>query len=118
MKYLLLMYGDERVWDEADADQQRAWLECHDRFDAAVRDGGSMLGGEALALAEATTTLAPRGDGERRGVTEGPFAESVEQLGGFYLVEAADLDKMIGFCHELPDYYRLEIRPVVEFEGP
>lgn len=117
MKYLVLMYGDETIWDEGSAEEQQAWMQAHDRFDAAVRECATMLGGEALAGAAASTMLAPRADDARREVTEGPFAETVEQLGGFYLVQAADLDQMIELCHELPDYYRLELRPVVDFEG-
>jgi hypothetical protein len=116
VKYLVLMYGDERVWQEADADQQETWLECHRTFTAAVRERAVILGGEALGSAEDTTTLDPLAAGDRRPVTDGPYAETVEQLGGFYLVEAADLDLMIDLCHELPDYYRLELRPVVEYE--
>lgn len=117
MKYLVLMYGDEKIWDEGTPDEQQAWMAAHDRFDAAVRQRATMLGGEALAGSATSTMLAPQVGGGRREVTEGPFAETVEQLGGYYVVEAADLDLMIDLCHELPDYYRLEIRPVLEFES-
>lgn len=114
MKYLLMMYGDERVWDDSTPAEREAWFGMHDAFDAAVRDRGAMLGGEALATADTATTVRPADSAGVRPVTEGPFAEAVEQLGGFYLVELADLDTMIELCELLPSYYHLEIRPVVE----
>ena len=61
-----------------------------------------------------STTLRPVGPDGRRAVTEGPFVEAVEQLGGFYLVEVGDLDTMIDLAALLPDYYELEIRPVTD----
>lgn len=116
MKYLLLLYGDERVWEQSNPQEQADWLEAHRVFTRAVQEQATLLGGEALATADTASTLAPAADGARRVVTDGPFAETVEQIGGFYLVAAADLDHVIDLCHLLPAWYRVEIRPVVEVD--
>ncbi len=112
MKYVLLMYGDEQVWADADEDRRMDIIRAHYSFSEVVRDHPrmSMQGGEALQTADTATTLR-RSDG-RRVVTDGPFAETTEQLGGFYLVESPDLDSLLTAMEELPDYYVLEVRPV------
>jgi len=112
MRYVLLMYGDEQVWARADEEFRMEVIRRHHRFSEVVRDHPQMStqGGEALRTADTATTLR-RADGERV-VTDGPFAESTEQLGGFYLVEAPDLDSLLTAMEELPDYYVLEARPV------
>ena len=116
MKYTVLIYQDERMWTEATAEQRAAFHAAHDAFDAAVRAQAAMLAGEALTGAANATTL--RGDGTGgRVLTDGPFTETTEQLGGFYVVEAPDLDAMTGLCALLPAAYTLEIRPVVDMTG-
>lgn len=112
MRYVVLMYADEKVWATADEQARLDEIRRHDRFSELVRDhpAMSMQGGEALQTADTATTLR-RVDGERV-VTDGPFAESTEQLGGFYLVEAPDLDTLLAAIEELPEYYALEVRPV------
>ena len=112
MRYVLLMYADEQVWADADETTRMEIIRGHHRFSEVVRDHPqmSMQGGEALQTAATATTL--RRTGGERLVTDGPFAESTEQLGGFYLVEAPDLDALMTATDELPDYYVLEVRPV------
>lgn len=112
MKYMVLMYGDESVWEQADEAGRTETIQAHDRFSEVVRDheAMSMVGGEALQTADTSTTL--RHDGGTSIVTDGPFAESTEQLGGFYLVQAPDLDTLMTAIQELPSYYVLEVRPV------
>lgn len=78
---------------------------CEARADVAI------VGGEALPDGSAATTLRTRG-GEFA-ITDGPFAEAAEQIGGFYLLEAPDLDTVIELCRILPPY-DIEIRPVVD----
>lgn len=116
MKYLVLMYEDEERWQSASKDEHAAVMAAHVAFDEAVRARAEMLGGEALATADMTTTLGPTSAGSPRAVTDGPYAETVEHVGGFYLVEANDLDQMIELCHILPDSYTVEIRPVVKVD--
>jgi len=112
MKYVVLMYGDEQVWADADEESRMTIIRAHYRFSEAVRDHPqmSMQGGEALGTADTATTL--RRTGGERVVTDGPFVESTEQLGGYYVVEAPDLDTLLTAMEELPDYYVLEARPV------
>lgn len=113
MKYLLLMYGDEAHWDTAPAEERQRIMRAHQDFTRAAAGRARLLGGEALASADTATTLRPDA-GRGRAATEGPYAETVEQLAGFYLVEAANLDVMTELSAHLPGYYTLEIRPVVE----
>lgn len=116
MKYLVLMYGDEQRWETASDTERDAVVDAHRAFSEAVAERATMCSGEALATAHTTTTLRPAGADGRRELTDGPYAETVEQLGGFYVVEAPDLDLVTELCHELPGYYTLEIRPVVEVD--
>jgi hypothetical protein len=113
MKYAVLIYQDERMWAEATAEQRAAYHAAHDVFDRAVRDRADMLGGEALTGVATATTIRRGADGTPE-LTDGPFAETAEQLGGFYLVEAPDLDTMTELCALLPAQYTLEVRPVAD----
>jgi hypothetical protein len=116
VKYAVLIYSDERMWAEATAEQRAAYHAAHVAFDAAVRASARMLGGEALRSATAATTLRYDAEGSLV-VTDGPFAETTEQLGGFYLVDAPDLDAMTKLCALLPHEYTLEVRPVADMDG-
>ena len=118
MKYAILLYADETVWPTLDETDRHATIQAHIAFDEAVsrRQDVTGLGGQALADTDAATTM--RHDAGRRTVlTDGPFAETAEQLGGFYLLEADDLDVVTAICEELPHWYTVEIRPVVEMDA-
>ena len=113
MKFLVLM-AEEDTWERwnglSDAEQR----DVFDRFTAfteAVEERGSVLAGEALDRAELARTVRPGAD---RPVTEGPFAETVEQLGGFWLVDLPDLDTALEAAKLLPEAYSVEVRPVVD----
>ncbi|MPZ81697.1 MAG: hypothetical protein GEV28_15360 [Actinophytocola sp.] len=110
MEYALLIYGDEKVWAAHDEDEKHANNARHERFATALAARGAMRGGKELALASSATTL--RHEDDDVSVTDGPFAETTEVLGGFYLIEAADLDEAIALAKELPERV-VEIRPVV-----
>jgi hypothetical protein len=116
MQYAVLIYQDERLWTEATAEQRASYHAAHTAFDEAVRSRAKMLGGEALVGVAGATTLRHDADG-RRVVTDGPFAETTEQLGGFYLVDAPDLDTMVDLCDLLPHAYALEVRPVADLSS-
>jgi hypothetical protein len=90
-------------------------MDAHDAFDKAVTERARMVAGEALAESPAGRTLR-HVDGEPV-VTEGPYAEGVEQLGGFYLVEADSMDLVLDLCRHLPSSYAVEVRPVIQIEG-
>jgi len=116
MKYFVMLAGDGDVgsWDKLSPEEQQAVMGQFGAFDEACgqRLGVELLGGEALEDASVATTLRTR-SGEVT-VTDGPFTEATEQIGGFYLVEAPELDTIVELCRILPPY-DIEIRPVVDF---
>lgn len=112
MRYLVLLAADEAVWPTLSESDQEAEMAAHDAFDRAVRARGTIVAGEALGESATATTLRHVNGAVQ--VTDGPYAETVEQLGGFYLVDLANLDQVTEVCALLPDYYAVEIRPVVD----
>ena len=115
MKFLVLM-AEEDTWERwnalSDAEQQNVF-DSFTPFTEAVKERGTVLAGEALDRAESARTVRP---GPGRPVTEGPFAETVEQLGGFWLVDLPDLESAVGAAKLLPAAYSVEVRPVVDME--
>jgi hypothetical protein len=111
MKYALLLYGDESVWQNATPDERVEVYAKHNAFMELLREREAIVGGAELAHSSTATTLR-RGAGEVL-VTDGPFAEMAEQLAGFYLVEARDLDEALEFARALPSG-NVEVRPMVE----
>jgi hypothetical protein len=111
MQYVLLIYGPEPS-EAAPDDLMAAEYEEYGTFTAYLRERGAMLAGEALEPTATATTVRVV-DGKTL-TTDGPFAETKEQLGGFYLVEAADLDEAIRFAAMIPGAKRgsIEIRPI------
>lgn len=117
MKYFVLLagYGEMPPWDELSAEEQEAAMGKHVAFDeaCAARPDVEIVGGEALGDGSMATTLRTRG-GEVT-ITDGPYAEAAEQIGGYYVVDAPDLDTVIDLCRILPAY-DIDIRPVLD--GP
>lgn len=115
MKYFVLLAGDGEMpaWADLTPAEQEAGMAKHVAFDEActARADVEILGGEALGDGTMATSLRTRG-GEMT-VTDGPFAEAAEAIGGFYLVEAPDLDTVIELCRILPAY-DIDIRPVLD----
>src|SRR3954452_9597685 len=97
MKYLVLMAADETLWDVATPEERKRVMDAHMAFHKAVAERATMLAGEALAGSGEGRTLR-HVDGSSI-VTDGPYAEAAEQLGGFYLVEAESLDLVMDLCH-------------------
>ncbi|WP_404372608.1 YciI family protein [Kytococcus sedentarius] len=116
-RYLVLLvdYADpaKRGWGDFDDAQQAAVMAQHEDFDRAVADHPTttIVAAEALAGGEDATVLR-RHDG-RTVLTEGSFAESVEQIGGFYLIDAPDLDTLVSLLEIMPTYV-MEIRPTAD----
>lgn len=117
MKYALLIYGDESGQADATPEQQAEVMQAYMAFTKSIEDTGQHLGGEALDATSTATTVRVR-DGETL-TTDGPFAETREALGGFYLIEAADLDEAIGIAARLPGSWfgSVEVRPVWDWES-
>ena len=115
MKYLVLLAEEEGGWDEATPEQRQRVMDAHDAFHRAVAERAEMVAGEALAASVEGRTL--RHVDDEPVVTEGPYAEGVEQLGGFYLLEADSEETVLDLCALLPSSYAVEVRPVIEIEG-
>ena len=115
MKYFILLagYGEMRPFDALTPDEQAADMAKHGEFAEAceTRPGVQLLGSEALAEGSMATTLRTRG-GELT-ITDGPFAEAAEHIGGYYLIEAPELDTVVELCRILPAY-DIDIRPVLD----
>jgi len=115
MKYMMLTYLDENAWAALGEDgQRRVMAECGPHLQKLLKEGKFLAGAPLFPTSTATTL---RLQGARRTVTDGPFAETREQLGGYGLIEAADLDDAIavagGFLN--PSFpTSIEIRPVVD----
>jgi hypothetical protein len=114
MKYMLLIYADEQAWTEPE--REHCYGEstelCH-----ALKASGQYLAASPLQPVSTATSVRVR-QGKRL-VTDGPFAEAREQLGGYFLVEAKNLDEAIGIAGRIPGARKgtVEIRPVVEIPG-
>jgi hypothetical protein len=113
-QYLVLIYGDETVWEHAREDDLAQLMKEHDRFAEAA--GAALVGGNALQPTTTATAIRRDAAGEPQ-VTDGPFAETKEALGGYYLIEAGDLDEAIRLATAVPaPDGGVEVRPVMTFE--
>ncbi len=114
MKYMLLIYLDERALSETE--REECYVEST-QLAHQVKSGGQYLAANPLHPTSMATSVRVRGG--RRLVTDGPFAETREQLGGYFLIDAKDLDEAIGIAARIPMARKgtVEIRPVVEIPG-
>jgi len=114
MKYMMLICDDEKAWGKmSEAERQRIYGE-YGQFGQQIKDTGNYLAGAQLQPTSTATSVRVR-DGKRL-VTDGPFAETREQLGGYYLIEAKNLDEAISIAARIPSAENgtIEVRPVVE----
>jgi hypothetical protein len=115
VKYFILLagYGELPPWERQTSEEQEAAMAKLAAFDeaCAAKPGVEMLSSEPLGDGSVATTLRTRG-GEMT-ITDGPFAEAAEQIGGYYVLEAPDLDTVIELCKTLPSY-DIDIRPVLD----
>ncbi|MFY1688294.1 YciI family protein [Plantactinospora sp. WMMB782] len=118
VKYLFLLYGDPTN-DPTDPETIQAEIDTYWAYDKLLEDAGVFLDSQALQGTETATTVRVGGNGDHT-VTDGPFAETREILGGYYLVDLPDLDTAIGWAARCPAALRgtVEIRPILEFERP
>ena len=118
MQYLLLIYGQESDWDaKTDADRD-AVLKEYDDFTRSIAQSGHYRAGNELDVTSTATTVRVRD--KKRLVTDGPFAETKEQLGGYYLIDAKDLDEAIEIAARIPSarFGSIEIRPIIPHDMP
>jgi len=117
MKYLLALIGDESRYADRTPEQMREGMKEWDAFTRATTDGGAFVAGEGLQPSATATTVKIQEAGEPI-VTDGPFAETKEQLGGFYLLECEDLDEALTWAKRIPmPGGAVEVRPVMDYEA-
>ena len=117
MKYLCLIYDDEKKLATMPKDESDAFMSEYFAFTEGVRQSGHYVAGEALHPVHTATTVRVRNG--QISPTDGPFAETKEQLGGFYLIEARDLNDALQVAQRIPSARTgsIEVRPVVDFGG-
>jgi hypothetical protein len=114
MKYMLLIYEDEKVWSNlTEAERHQIYGE-YMQYTNDIKTSGHYKTGAPLQPTSTATSVRVRNG--KRAVTDGPFAETREQLGGYYLVEAKDLDEAIRLAERIPGAKlgTIEVRPVME----
>ena len=118
MKYMLLIHDSEKGWGALSDDERRQIMADYRRFTEEIKTSGHYRAGSQLQPTSSATTVRIRNG--KRLVTDGPFAETREQLGGYYLVEAKDLDEAITLAERLPSVRMgtIEIRPLAETAAP
>jgi hypothetical protein len=113
-EYLILIYGNESALGNAGAEVSDKMMKGHQEF--GERNAAALRGGNALQPTGTATSLRPDSSGGF-GVTDGAFAETKEALGGYYLVEAADLDEALGLAKQIPmPSGGVEVRPIRTFD--
>ena len=117
MQYMCLIYDEENTWDNLPEDERNTVFAEYGSFTESIKGSGNYVAGDALQPTSTATTVRIR-DGKTM-VTDGPFAETKEQLGGYYLVEAKDVDEALKIAERIPSarYGSIEVRPVVVWEG-
>jgi hypothetical protein len=116
MQYILLIYGDEGARETRSDEENGQIYQAYGAFSKELQDSGAMVAGDALEPTDTATTVRVQNDDVL--TTDGPFAETKEQLGGYYLIEADSLDEAIGWAAKIPGarHGSVEVRPVMVFE--
>lgn len=118
MQFMALIYGDGSRWDALSAEEREAVYDRYRAFAQEARDARVMLGGDELASTRDATTVRVRADETL--VTDGPYAEVKEALGGYFLFECESMDEAIEYAARIPgaEHGAVEVRPLyVESEG-
>ncbi|MEO7455051.1 MAG: YciI family protein [Gemmatimonadaceae bacterium] len=114
MKYLALIYEEEKNWERMSPDEAGRMMAEYGQYTADIKSSGHYLGGNALQPTASATTVRLRAG--KLATTDGPFAETKEQLGGFYLIEARDLNDAVQVASRIPAARNgsIEVRPIME----
>ncbi len=114
MRYVLLIYGSEGDYATMTQEERTALMQAHSTFANEAQRRGLLIGGEALQPTSTATTIRVRNG--KTLITDGPFAETKEQLAGSYILNCKDLDEAIEMAARIPDalFGSVEIRPVME----
>ena len=115
MQYAILIYSDEKADANATKEEQDAWMGEYWAYTEAMQKSGAYKGGEALQPTATATTVRVK-DGKKV-TTHGPFAETKEQLGGYYLIDCQNLDEAIDWAARCPGARvgSIEVRPIMDF---
>jgi hypothetical protein len=113
MRYLLVIWGNDEDWTQAPMEQIQAAMAAHTAFGEELRKANAYVAAEALQISANTTTIRVQ-DGEPL-ITDGPYMETKEQVGGFYMVDSDDLDQVLEWAKQLAEFNGgvIEVRPVV-----
>lgn len=114
MRYMLLIYDPESAWESMPEAERNELFGEYMAFTQSIRESGHLLAGDPLEPTATATTIRVRGG--KAVTSDGPFAETREQLGGYYIVEARDLDEALGLAARVPSARIgcVEVRPIVE----
>jgi len=114
MKYILLIYGDEREWASLSDEEMGRVYTAHEAYAKAMEQAGVLRGGAELK--PTTTATSVRFAKDRRHIVDGPFAETKEQLGGYYVIEVENVDQALAWAEKMPGMSSgtVEIRPLGE----
>ena len=117
MHYLLTIYTDESGFADATPEDGARMMAAYQAFTDEVKAAGAFVSGDGLQPTSTATTVRVR-DGEPL-LTDGPFAETREQLAGYYLLDCADLDEAVRWAAKIPgaQYGSIEVRPVIDYEA-
>ena len=115
MKYLCMIYDDESKWEKMSKAETDTWMGEYNAFTESIKKSGNYVGGEALQPTATATTVRVRNG--KIASTDGPFVETKEQLGGYYLVEAKDLNEAIAIAARIPSARLggIEVRPLIDW---
>ena len=116
MQYILLIYGDQESWKSRSEEENGQIYQDYMQFTKDLQDSGAMVGGDALEPTPTATTVRVRNDETL--TTDGPFAETKEQLGGYYIVDVGSIDEALAWAAKIPGarYGSIEVRPLMVFE--
>jgi hypothetical protein len=118
MKYLCLIYSDPTIWEKMPQAELERMMAEYMQFTAGIQESGQYLGANRLQPSHTATTVRVRAG--QLSATDGPYAETKEQLGGYYLIEAKDLNEAIQVASRIPGARlgSIEVRPVAELPAP
>jgi hypothetical protein len=115
MKYMMILAGEEGGMEDASPEEMKAVMDRWSAYGQELVDAGAFIAGEGLQESATATTVRISDSGERL-VTDGPFAETKEQVGGFYLIECENLDQALEWAKKVPlQGGGIEVRPVMDY---
>lgn len=118
MRYLCLIYEDEKWWEKATPADMEKGMADYTAFTDSIKKNGNYIGGEALQPTKTATSVTVRNG--KVSTTDGPYVETKEQLGGYYLIKAKDLNEAVQVASRIPGAHHgtVEVRPIQEFDQP